>query len=499
VAAAILGLDLVAMTVALLFHRFYPDMQFWLDDRSPSALNMVLWAPHHVAGFICCGLATLLLVYATEVSGKERAVHAVLAGLCFAAALGTSTFITLLFAFSCLLLVLDAACRREWALVQAAAGATVVATAFAAPFLLAYLHTGMTDHARQPAASLLQAKLRYNAQASNLLFHFFQQAGAAHRHLLLRVLLIVGLLVGEFGFFLLVFGWQVRKDFLTGGRMSRRARVLWLLFAGTALPGFLLTSAGLQGNNDFGRHAGFCMRWVLILWAAPMIVRWWDSRTELTTDVPMWRSLAVRCAVLLAAVGLAGQAGQIVLTRVRFALTDANLLPRPVVEERVPRLAFRFGQIQRAMTIASQVTPPLAILQFNPHAHLHNVLMLYGERQMAASDDGCNAPFGGDPEQCTPQVALLVSLFGGLGPYYQGQSLVFAPKQIPYQAAAVTPVAFAHACGALHLHTVVASYLDPAWWHRESWIWQITPVYGNSTARVFLCPEATPARAVAGL
>ena len=198
-----------------------------------------------------------------------------------------------------------------------------------------------------------------------------------------------------------------------------------------------------------------------------------------------------RWAVAFAVVGLLGQVAQILLVRFQFALTDANLVPRVVVEERVPRPAFRFEQIRQAMRAAAAVTPPGGIVQSDPHARLHNVFLLYTERQMAAADDGCNFPFGGDPRKCLPMSRDIIALFGGMGPRYQGAPKIFN-ERIGFDPSLVTPSNFERVCSLYKLDTVVASYLDPAWWDRSSWIWQLRPSFRNATARVFPCAQPIP-------
>ena len=508
--AAILGLDLIPVLFSLLNHRFYADLQFWLDERSPGWLHMVLWAPHHVAGLVGCGIGTLLFVRAPDVSPRQQRVHTVLAGICFAAAIGSSSFIALLFAAACAVLLADALRRREWAVVRTIATAGLLAAVLIAPFLQRVLFAANKDSRGTDAPRhVVQLGMRYRNQSRELLWLTFHHVdprltrhalpgnpGANRLKWLLRVLrppYIALLLVFDLGFFLLVLGYQARKDLFRKEPMDRPSRVLWMLFFGMALPGFFLTSGGLQNNNDLGRHAGFCLRLFLLLWSAPLIAAFLDRRrASKTAFKPLPLSFWARCSVAFAGIGLAGQIAQILLVRTRFALTDAGQLPRVVVEERVPRLAFRFGQIQSAMEAATHTTPPDGIVQGNPHSRLRNVLLLYTNRQMAASDDGCNTPFGGDPRQCLPMARSLIQLFGGTGAHYHGAPNALN-ETLPLEPSAVTPENFARLCATYKLSAVVATYVDPVWWDRASWVWQLRPSYRNSTARVFACPA--PARA----
>lgn len=523
--AAILGLDILPFTFAALHHRFYPDLQFWLDDRSPGFLHMMLWSPHHVAGLVCCGLGTLLFLRAAQVSPPQRWLHAAVGGICFAASAGTSTFITLLFACACAAVFLDAVRRWEWTIPRTMLAAATVAAVLVAPFLHRVLlapsiptqtSASTPASAIQPAAinsirsHVLTLDLRYRDQSMKLLWltltsldknisHHPSAGDPGYSRIrwamrVLRLPYMAALFFLEFGFFLFVLIHQFREDFLTAGPMPQPARTLWLIFSGIAIPGFFLNSGSLQGNNDFGRHAGFCLRLILILWSAPLVahflIRLHNARQA---QSKLSLSPAGRWVVAFALIGLLGQIAQILLVRVHFALTNAGLVSRIPVEERVARPAFRFGQLQQALAAADQITPPDGIIQGNPHSRLRNVLLLYTNRQIAALDDGCNIPFGGDPNACLPMSHALIDLYGGMGPHYHGAPLVFY-QPIGFNPAAVTTSNFARVCSAYKIDTVVVTFVDPVWWDQQSWAWQLHPSFANSTARVFPCHQsaATP-------
>ncbi len=498
--SCILGLDLLPWVFALAVHRTYPDLQFWLSDRSPGWLHTVLWSPHHIAGLVSCGLGTLLLVKALEVDRKQQLVHTALAAICFAASAGTSTFITLLFASACAFLFVDALLRRQWPALLCMAGAGAGALMLDASFL----HTVLLAPAARSApvthgAHLLVVWPRYAHQSlqwvrlgivavNQAVLHrqvdLSSPAAYAWTQRLLRPPVAVVLFLLDFGFFAFVLLRQARKDLLTPHLMSRPARVLWLLFAGIAIPGCLLNSAGLQDNNDLGRHAGLCMRYVLLLWAVPVIANFLDGG-RLGQKLRASSALS-RCAFAFAALGILGQIAQIVIDRVQIPLTDAGLLPRVVVAERVPHPARRFAQIQQAMAAAAQITPSLGIVQANPHSRFNAVMLFYTSRQTAASDDGCNTPFGGDPRLCAPLATALVALFGGSGPHFQGASDLL--EEIDFDPQLVTRENFVRVCSTYKLDTLVANYADPAWHDPQSWVWRMAPAYTNGGARVFRCP-----------
>jgi hypothetical protein len=187
------------------------------------------------------------------------------------------------------------------------------------------------------------------------------------------------------------------------------------------------------------------------------------------------------------------------MDRVRVPLTDAGLLPRALVPERIPRIGFRFHQIEQAMAAADRFTPIRGIVQSDPHSRLQGIFLLYTNRQMAASDDGCNTPFGGDPEACLPLSRSLLELFGGSGRRFQGESNVFKGA-VPLQPDKISPEYATELCHRYKISTLVASYVDPAWYVSSSWVWQLPASFANSTARVIPCPQpSASARAVSEL
>ena len=516
VVAAILGLDAIAALIGLLHGRFYADLQFWLNDRSPSWLHMILWAPHHVGGLVCAGMGLLLLVHAFDLTGRPQWMHGAVAGICFAAAIGTSSFIALLFGLACLAVAFDALLRRQWKLIAAMAIAAVLALMLIAPFLHSIRLTSAAPAGQADQHPVVLTVVpRYKFQALRYMWLTIQAVTHDPRFgpseddpdfnrlkwemRLFRPPYLAGMLVFEFGFFLFIVVAAFRRDFRRNSTMSQAARQLWLIFAGFALPGFFLSSGSLQGNNDFGRHAGFCMRYVLLLWAAPMVAAFFERRrvAHAINQRPKL-STAMRWAVGFAAIGIFGQILQILVVRFRFPLAAAGMLPQTVVAERVPRIAVRFAQIRTAMEVADRLTPASGVVQDNPHSRFAGVFLLYTNRQMAAADDGCNTPFGGDARECAPMARALIELFGGMGPLYHGQSLLFDQRigenpelivqEIGFDPTLVTPQHFASVCATYGISTMIASYVDPAWGDRDSWVWKLQPEYANATARVLRCP-----------
>ncbi len=490
----VIGLDVIPAVIGLFLSRprLYPDIEFWHDDRSPSWIGSLLWAPHHVAGFVCCMTAVLLLFLLRREDGwARRASYAVLVAVCLSAALGTSSYITVLFALAIGGLIIERAWQGDWRFGLTVALAAVFSLLISYGYVHDLLFSGnVTSVDKTGAHRLARFALRNDIQANRIYLYFFytlrHRPWPAHASALqrtVRALIVLGFFAVESGFYLFVLGDRVRKD-LRGSLRHRSMRWWWILFASFAVPGMLLSSSSLQGNNDLGRHAGMCARFVLIVWATPLVTRFFADRqrfraAQKTKRVLVWA--AATCFVL----GLVTQAWEIAINRFYNPLVEARKSGTTLIAMRYPHMSTRFYDIRHAMQAAAQHSAKDAIVQSNPQGRLQPIFILYASRQMAAGDLGCASPFGGDPKLCPGLVKPLVHLYGGSGPRHQGD--YWEPK-VPLDRTQVTPAYFAQVCGAEKLSVVVVSYADPVWDVPGSWVWKMKPLYANGTARVFLCP-----------
>ncbi len=490
------GLDVIPAVIGLFLRRprLYPDIEFWHDDRSPSWLGSLLWAPHHVAGFVCCMTAVLLLfLVRREDSWPRRGLFALLVGACMSAALGTSTYITVFFAIAMSLLVVERALYRDLRF----GGTVLFAGVFSLAMSFSYVNALVFSHSAaavgsQAAHTLARFVLRNDIQANRIYLYFFytvrHRPWPAHASALqrgIRALIVLGFFVVESGFFLFVLLDRIRKD-ARGGLRHKQIRWWWILFASFTVPGLALSSSALQGNNDLGRHAGMCARFVLICWATPLVTRFVVSKEHYR--VPVLRTRILRMVVTACLVlGLLTQTWEIVINRIYNPLVEAKNSGTTLIAMRYPHMSTRFYDIRRAMQAAAAHTARNEVVQTDPQGRLQPIFELYTSRQMAAGDLGCASPFGGDPALCPGLVKPLVGLFGGSGPRHQGD--YWEPKSAldPIQT---TPANFAAVCAAEKLSVLAVSYADPVWREPESWVWQLQPMFANSSARVFLCPKA---------
>lgn len=480
-AGCVMGLDLIPALIMLVLPGvgLNIEMEWWHPDRSPSWLSTFLYAPHHIAGIACCMLGFLAVVattadsLATDGLAKRKnfwLLHSLVAGLCFAAAAGTSTFMTLTFAIVCLLWAIGAVVKREWTTLATLALSAVIAYGLTHSFLHEMGSGGPSGHA------LTKFALR-NSEfvALTLAKHHIEQ-----RHLLLnyaiRAPAILLLTFAEFGFFTFVFFHQFRRDFFQSRALSRYAQALWTVFCGAGVVAFFVSS-GVDGPNDLGMHAGMILKFVLLLWATPWLDELYRRRSEFR-GLSSANKLLVATAAATFAIGLGGSLYQAILERTLFAAQETGILHKKMDTYPVAGLSYKLYDMRDAYRQAARLLPAQSILQFNPESPLQPALGLYATRQLAASDLKCGTPFGGDEALCYQLYPLLRAVFG------QDNKDQSAMQSAP---ATVNIADLDALCRKLSISAAIATSSDPVWTDGQSWVWQREPLYANRSVRLIQC------------
>ena len=505
----IMGIDILPAIAGLLTHpvHLYPEIEWWHADRIPSFLGAIIFAPHHIAGMVCCLVAFLALVHSpfrrpAQLSSSWRStlLNALVAGICFAAAAGTSTYIAFCFGFVGLLYGLDLLRQRRLRDLSALLLATTLALLLSLPFLHELLSSpALPAAAGQHTGHFFRLALRELGDGDRFVIAITKRLH--HRvtfrplmHLLALPFVAVSLPL-EFGFFLVPLGIRFTRDLRrlrAHTPFSDGERLLWIIFLGAAIPALFLSSDPTQGVNDLGRHAGLILRFVAIVWSTPIC---WKFLERLRAHQPLapkhpW---ATRFALVLLLLGLATQLWQIVMDRSFLILVHYTHRNPEMPFAKDDNLGGRYFDLRHGLAAVESHLPPNAVVQSNPGSRYQMIVMLYSDHPFAAADTSCEAAFGGDLRLCQPIVAQLQRLFGGpsdvqpapLGPYIT----VTAPDA----AETTTPAAFLAACRDLHLAALVAQNSDPAWSLPNSWVWHEQPAFATPIVRIIPCPTASPA------
>ncbi len=502
----VMGVDVIAAVLGYFLHPavIFPEIEWWLDDRVPSFLGALIFAPHHVAGVVCCVVAFLVMFVSRQQtpvqSERQRnwkvpVVATVTAGICLAASAGDSTFVAFCFAIAGLVYTVDLVRTKRWSDLGVLCGAGALALLFSLPFLhdLTAHTPGMpVEHHR-----VLEFELRNRREKEHFAGTLVFAAGDGFIRDTLYMAISPLLLILQFGFLLVPLLMRVARD---GKRLWARQpfsdgeRFLWVLFVGGALPGFFLSSAP-EGVNDLGRHAGLIMRLVLVVWAVPLLwpyLQRWREHKALSPEHPWW----ARAAVALFVLSLASQFWQIAVSR--------GLLPflahRPQVVAAAPLahevdIGARFFQLRRGLSQVEAQLPPNAVVQSNMGGPFQLLVMFYSSHPFAAGDPTCEPAFGGDKRKCAAIMQDLHTLFytSPKIPYWAN---VPYHRNPPVNPALAGPEIFFKACADEKLAAVVVQNSDLAWTVPTSWVWQLRPLYAASLVRIFGCPAYFPGSAV---
>lgn len=496
--SCILGLDVLPSIAGVLLRppQLYPEMEWWRSqgDFALSFHSAVLFAPHHAAGLAMCTLGFLLLSLcarradAAEVPWRTIAVSAVAAGVCYAAAVGTSTYLTVIFALACALLAVERAWARDWRAVAAIA----LTGAVALPLAGTYLHAILTGGGAALNANNAHLKHAHfvalfprNVELTRIelvmLGHKLHQVGKppVWEQVLLRPVLLVLLYVIELGFFGFVLLWRAWRDLRQPKMLTAERRMQWALVLALGFAAVLLTSEPVIGVNDLGRHAGLALRFVAVLWATPLLLRAWREGAYWPLPQHRWVMRVVYATVVL---GLASQVWQGIAQRSYFWLVDRGTIVHPYAPfPRFPHYGKRYFETREAFEAMDRAVPVDGRVQFNPGSTYWTLMTDYLERPVAAVDLDCNVGFGGDLTRCHKAMPEIRGLFGGGHPIV-GEAQAF-------DAGAITSAAFERVCAEHHLSAVVATAADRVWTERESWVWVRPALFANASVRVVGCPR----------
>ena len=494
----VMGLDLLAAVRDVLAKPtiVFPDIEAWRTDRMPSWVGAILFAPHHIAG-VAFGSFAFLLLAIIPATRRQQILHALLAAGCFAALVGTSTYLSICFALAGLLLVILRIRNRQWAAIGVIALCTVASLLIAAPFLHEMATTtGLTaaDHVKASAPHSTMSHGMFKLVLSNWHASYGAVGDFSHQHGLhldqghfryffpFFALPIYFLM--ELTFYVFVLWYQAKADFFGPKPPTERALMLWILFIGFALPGLFLSSEPVQGINDLERHCGLALRLVLITWAAPMFANvWLRLREHEAKPNPLGRLVLTLTAVMIV-IGLGGQLWQITMDRLYYPLILKGKIESKVQFGR----GAPFLQIRRANDAVAANFPANAIVQDNQDGAYQSLFLLYGNRQFAAGDEGCEAAFGGNLDVCKEQVVKpLHKLFGGMVHMRHYEPDETLPE--PPDPANMTRAHFAATCENLHLSALMASTDDWAWHIPSSWVWTEPAIYADDATRVIPCPR----------
>ncbi len=364
---AVTGLDIIPASLILLANRvhllgFLPPSAEWWNEQVDGWVYSMLWEPHYVCALIAC-VTGFLLIW-----DCRRPVLAIVAALCFATAVGSGSFVALVFAvFLAAWMILN---LRE-------SGIFALAAVLAGIFSLPYFATLRGPAQNVGSASLLRLSVRPFLSA--------QMPVAID---LLALPLNYFLELGFFGACVWI------------GYRGKLARTEWMLMVMAATSMLLCTfvKSGATPNNDFGWRGFLVAQFALLILSAEYLEKIQPSRF----------------LKLLLVLGVLGTTYDLLLTRFFPILSDMGQVPKLKWLAMDEKLGERTRANREAYAWLQQHSAGTATIAQNPDVAAVDAFSgLYGDRKIVAGDRTCTVGFGGDREECASIEKFLTKVFDG--------------------------------------------------------------------------------------
>lgn len=342
---------------------FIPTFAGLLTTRMhiASLLHTALWQPHYACALIACFTGTLLLLE------SPRLISSFIAACCFATAVGSGTFVALVFAvFLAVWVALNLRNSQPF----------LIAGFFAALFSLPYLSI-----VRAPSQNI----------GGQALFHFIPSPFSP-------VQMPVVLKLAELPiYYFLEFGVLI----VCGILAYRNAHRMFIVMALTSLAVCTFVESTATPNNDLGWRGFMLTQFALTILAAAYLERIRPAN---------WIKILV-------ALGILATGYDLFLNRFFPILSDYHQGPKPAWLGADQQLGARTLAHREAYAWLQLHSKPTAIIALNPDVEAIDPFSgLYADRNLLAGDRTCTIGFGGSAAECAPIVALLSNVYTGNAP-----------------------------------------------------------------------------------
>ena len=343
-----------------------------------SWLNAITWVPNHISAAVQCITAMLAILTVDEGSNKQLIAAGVLAGICFASALGTSTWVTLVFALAWILwafFLLISKSRKKLFWIMAGAG--LLGAGLSIPFVL-----GLLNHTAGGSASILPVAF-YVRPFSLVQFLAPEKLQAWVNLLFLPVNYLM-----ELGLFL-VLGLYRLQHYKVFAKSNHRFIVAetTLLAVVAIMLSFIYSTE--EGINDLGIRGWLLGQFVLLVWATDVIQIWLEKKSPTPKNIfgVIGRQPQIGKALqALLVIGLLTTFLEAFLTRTWPMLVDWNIAGFPNTLSPDTNFGIRNYDAKMAYEYINTHLPIDATIQYNPNISLDRPSGLYGERQVVISD-----------------------------------------------------------------------------------------------------------------
>ena len=364
---AVTGLDIVPALLILLGNRLHllhllPPSAEWWNEQVDGWVYTALWQPHYICSLIAC-MTGFLLIWQSS-----RIVLPCLAALCFATAVGSGSFVALVFAvFLALWMISNLRESRQLAI----AGALTVLIS------VPYLKT-------------LQAPAQ-NIGGAGLLHFTIRPFSPIPLNPMANLLALPLNYFLELGFFGVCVCLAYRRRLLPHERM-----LVVMTLTSVIICTFVKSAA--TPNNDLGWRGFLVAQFALLLLSAAYL--------EQTKPSHFLKLLLV--------LGVCGTCYDLALTRFFSILSDANQVPKLKWLALDPKLGERTRANREVYSWLQNHSPQTASIAQNPDVEAVDLFStLYADRRIVAGDRTCTTGFGGTAAECAPLESRLARVFAG--------------------------------------------------------------------------------------
>jgi hypothetical protein len=454
------GFDIVPIAGTYLYQLtqgpliLYPSAEWW-NEAVGAWPHSVMWVPHHMAALI----ATLgvFLVFSNlpyAATGGARVTMLVTCSLGLFSALGMSVWITFAFAIFWIAWIVMTSIRGWHAEARAGMAIALLASILSIPYLFDLYRANFTH----------VLPLVFAMRPFSPIHAWMQGLHAGMRRLFVADLVSLPLnYFLEFGFFALAATVYWRRRWQIKARLGRNELALLTLAASALVIASILRSNIV--NNDLGYRSILFTQFVLLLWSSDVLQVLVSRQKGEHTGLPIGQGMATLLLVSLV-IGTLPHVYEAGIMKMYAMAGDLHLSARrvwPFLGE--DNLGRRYYDFREAYRWIHRHFPESAIVQHNPDIYMDVPSGLYANRQAVASDRYYGPQFGIRPDMYEPVFSAI--------------SEIFSPQTDSKHISCI--------CRQFGIAALIVKDTDPIWSHRESWVFQETPVFANQSSRVFDC------------
>lgn len=442
----ITGADLIGAGLGLLEGRDVDrrHLEWWNNPQVGSWLSTFLWVPQHVVS-LSAGLTGLLVARraASRPFDRRSLAYCLLAGMCFASAVGASVWVAFAIGSGAACWVAWSVAQRDWREVRVFVLVGCFAIILSVPFLL-YLHGVDAAHVN-PIGITVRG------------FSLVEPVTDSMPRLEAAVIRLFTLPINyflEFGFYAIAAGiylLEVRRR----KRSLQQIEKMGLVVIATSL--LLVTFLkSIMGTNDLGIRGSLPAQFFLLLISVLVLEHQPSIRNVL------WQKNAVpKALALFAAIGVAGSVYDWTVGRFS-ALVDYR--DAGLVRDDNPHLRY---QIRQAYDFVHSRTPVRAVVQQNPSQRWAQLYGMYGDRPVAVSDVFHGSLFSVPQGEYRDTIEQVKKIF------QKGES-----------GDAVRDIVQRYSIAAL-----IVRQSDPVWDDATGWTRERNPDFETPLVRVYLFPR----------